>query len=168
MKTTENQFGKTIVAFHIGRGGIFNNSGFRTFIGEKTIDMFISDLFVGYENQHSILQMVKNNSILSKFYDKISDAIIEENTDLLESFGIQMNDLGERCYFDFNGNIMITESDVNIGIGCLDHDGQYDTTYSKYVDECSDSELELIIKYDYHFEDSYIYAAEKLGIVNEN
>ena len=45
---TEN---KTIVAFHIGRGGIFYNPGYISFIGEKTISDFVDNLFLSEEEE---------------------------------------------------------------------------------------------------------------------
>lgn len=43
--------GKTIVAFHIGRGGNFYNPGHLSFIGEKKISEFTDDLFLNDDNQ---------------------------------------------------------------------------------------------------------------------
>ena len=96
---TEN---KTIVAFHIGRGGIFYNPGYISFIGEKTISDFVDNLFLSEEEE-------------------------------------------EKEFLDGNGNsVGLTLADVESGIGTINIDGGYDTTYTCYLTDCSDSELEII------------------------
>ena len=99
MKNLEN---KTIVAFHIGRGGRFNNAGHTSFIGEKSISNFVDSLFLK-----------------------------EDKTE----------------YTDGNGNkIGLTVEECNSGIGIINIDGDYDTTYTCYLQDCSDEELEIIAK----------------------
>lgn len=44
-----NKVANTVVAFKIGRGGRFNNSGFKTFEGFNEINEFIGDLFTNEE-----------------------------------------------------------------------------------------------------------------------
>lgn len=44
--TTSNNTSKIIVAFHIGRGGRFNNQGFVRYLGEKPISHYTNDLFI--------------------------------------------------------------------------------------------------------------------------
>jgi hypothetical protein len=99
MKNLEN---KTIVAFHIGRGGRFNNAGHTSFVGEKSISNFVDSLFLN-----------------------------EDETE----------------YTDGNGNkIGLTVKECNSGIGIINIDGGYDTTYTCYLQDCSDEELEIIAK----------------------
>jgi|SRR3972149_1890938 len=46
---------KTIVAFHIGRGGRFNNQGHLSYIGEKKIGDFTNDLFTRFSNSKEVV-----------------------------------------------------------------------------------------------------------------
>lgn len=87
-----------IVAFHIGRGGRFNNSGHLSYIGENTINSFTNDLFL-------------NES--------------------------------QTMYTDTNGNELLSVE--NNGIGCIDIDGQYNTTYTTTVGQMTDEEVSAII-----------------------
>jgi hypothetical protein len=95
----KNSNEKKIVAFHIGRGGRFKNSGYLTFIGENEIGNYIDELF-------------------------INDNLV---------------------YVDGSGNsVGLTDNDVKNGIGTIDIDGAYDTTYTKLLSECDDREIEAI------------------------
>ena len=87
-----------IVAFHIGRGGRFYNSGHLSYIGENTINSFTNDLFL-------------NES--------------------------------QTMYTDTNGNELLSVE--NNGIGCIDIDGQYNTTYTTTVGQMTDEEVSAII-----------------------
>ena len=93
----ENQ--DLIVAFHIGRGGRFYNSGHLSYIGENTINYFTNDLFLSED---------------------------------------------ESEYLDLNGEKvgLLVEND---GIGRIDIDGQYDTTYTTTVGQMTDEEVSAII-----------------------
>ena len=88
-----------IVAFHIGRGGRFYNSGHLSYIGENTINYFTNDLFLSED---------------------------------------------ESEYLDLNGEKvgLLVEND---GIGRIDIDGQYDTTYTTTVGQMTDEEVSAII-----------------------
>ena len=87
-----------IVAFHIGRGGRFYNSGHLSYIGENTINSFTNDLFL-------------NES--------------------------------QTMYTDTNGNELLSVE--NNGIGCIDIDGEYDTTYTCKVSDLNEKEIEVIV-----------------------
>ena len=87
-----------IVAFHIGRGGRFYNSGHLSYIGENTINSFTNDLFL-------------NES--------------------------------QTMYTDTNGNELLPVE--NNGIGCIDIDGEYNTTYTTTVGQMTDEEVSAII-----------------------
>ena len=87
-----------IVAFHIGRGGRFYNSGHLSYIGENTINSFTNDLFL-------------NES--------------------------------QTMYTDTNGNELLPVE--NNGIGCIDIDGEYDTTYTCKVSDLNDNEIQAIV-----------------------
>lgn len=50
---------------------------------------------------------------------------------------------GKKVITDENGNI-VSDDDPNGDVGVLDFDGDYDTTYCKYLEDCSDIEIEII------------------------
>lgn len=133
-----------IVAFHIGRGGRRNNAGHKTFIGEKKIGTFTDHLFLNPENLADF----------SKRYgfDIMVDLIQARDFDTLEEkFGITEEMIGEQIYTDCNGNqVGLTLAEEETGIGCIDEDGQYDTTYSCYLSDCSEEEIELISSSDFY------------------
>lgn len=79
----------TIVAFHIGRGGRFNNDGHITFLGQHTIDEFVHDLFISDDE------------------------------------GFYKTESGH--------NTGLTKEAAESGIGRIDIDGGYDTTYTMRV-----------------------------------
>lgn len=54
MSTTNTFANSTIVAFHIGRGGRFNNPGHLSFCGENKIGHYINGLFLSRENAHKV------------------------------------------------------------------------------------------------------------------
>lgn len=60
MKATE-----TIVAFHIGRGGRFNNAGHLSFIGEHNINEYVGNLFISEDNDGVYLDFSGNEVGLS-------------------------------------------------------------------------------------------------------
>lgn len=45
---------------------------------------------------------------------------------------------------DLNGNIIVDAEDLNNEVGRLTFDGQYDSDYSCYLDECSENEFKII------------------------
>ena len=46
------------------------------------------------------------------------------------------------------GNI-ISDDDPSGDIGVLDFDGDYDTTYCKYLEDCNDKEMEVLKRESY-------------------
>lgn len=90
-----------IVAFHIGRGGRFNNPGFITFLGFKTID-----------------QLHLDNDI----FDNPEEGIIT----------------------DANGNELCTIEDYNTGVCRIEFDTDYDTYYTKRLEDIRMDEAQLI------------------------
>lgn len=138
--------GNTIVAFHVGRGGQFYNPGHLTFIGFHEIGEFTERLFLTYEN----LQNFKNRFGFEYTGDTdqkcILDLVANKDFDELEeAFGITEEMLGEEIYTDGGGNFVgLTQKDVESGIGCIKIDGQYDTTSTCYLKDCSDSEINAI------------------------
>lgn len=140
---------RKIVAFHIGRGGRFNNAGFLRFLGEKRIGDFTEDLYPGYENERDF----KDRLGWDQSFDGIPcilDCFTNRDLETLEkSYGITEEQLGEYGYWKGNGNHSgLYEKQVESGIGTINIDHDYDTTYTTYLDECSDRELEAIIYSD--------------------
>jgi hypothetical protein len=142
MKTLEN----TIVAFHIGRGGRFNNSGFKTFIGEEEIGKFTNDLSSSYENAGKFKNRFGFDATYRSGQKCIVDLITEELfEELEEAFGIKLEELGELQYSDNAGNpVGLTQKEIDSGVGRIDIDGGYNTTYTCYLKDCSEEEIELI------------------------
>lgn len=137
MKTLEN----TIVAFHIGRGGRFHNSGFLTFLGEQEIGEFTDDLFIDYDLSSLDCPLI-NAENKDLFYELLYEDEFEE---LNKMFGITKADLGEKIYFDSGGNgTELTESEFDSGIGKINIDGEYNTTYTCYLKDCSEMEIKAI------------------------
>lgn len=88
---------ETIIAFHIGRGGKYNNQGFLTCEGEHKIGDFTDGLFSPT--------------------DEDGDEIDGEYTD------------------DCGNGVGLTTEDVRSGIGTINIDGEYDTTYTTTMGE---------------------------------
>ena len=146
MKTLDN----TIVAFHVGRGGSFNNQGHLSFLGENEIGDFINDLYPDYENinvfkkRYGFADTADNQRCI---LDLITDGEFEQ---LEEKFGITEEMLGDVVYFDSGGNpVGLSQDDVDSGIGKIDIDGAYNTTYTKSLEDCDEYEIEAIRESNY-------------------
>jgi len=111
MKTKEATRHGVIVAFHIGRGGRFYNSGFKTFLGELD--------FQDLQNRYSDVLYTKNRDDFGRFQKPVL------------------------C--DSSGKI-VSHDDTSGLIGQLDFDGDYDTAYCRYIEDCTDEELAIISK----------------------
>lgn len=137
---------KIIVAFHIGRGGRFYNPGFKSFIGEKSINDFTDDLFINYEYQYDLFKKIKGYSNLEEKYYECCDS------DDFSFFENRLNfEMGEKVYTDCNGCFVgLTVKEAEEGVGCITIDYDYDTTYAKYLEDCTEEELDLIRNYDYY------------------
>jgi hypothetical protein len=141
MKNSE----KTIVAFHIGRGGRFNNQGFLTFIGEEKISKFTGDLFCRFENEHKFSGRYGFDNTYSDqkcILDLITDGEFDE---LEEKFGISKEMLGEETYYHQNScSTGLTANEYETGIGRIEIDHDYDTTYTTYLENCNENEIQAI------------------------
>ena len=142
--TNKSETSKVIVAFHIGRGGRYNNSGFKSFVGEKNINEFVYDLFINYENIHKVAEKIKANSILDRNHDLIFDLINDEKFTELEIFGIKKEDLGKQIYTTCGGDGVGLDVE-NDGTGCMREDGEYNTTYACRLEDLDEAEIELIV-----------------------
>lgn len=161
METNNN---KTIVAFHIGICGRSQNAGHRTFIGRKKIGDFTEDLFLQHEN----IDKFKDRFGFDRTGDSSQMCILDliSNKDycnLEEKFGITEEMLGEMVYYASRVGMMysasagkivyyvsgryivgLTEREAETGLGRIDIDGEYNTTYTCYLDECDRDEVALI------------------------
>lgn len=143
MKKYSNTTEETLVAFHIGRGGIFNNGGHRTYIGQdQPIDHYIDHVntFVNYENYYDLRKKFGARENLISLLEKAAHDQDVEAQNRLIKWGF---DLGEEIYTDANGNDLGLKVNNN-GVGRLEVDGEYNTTYVQKLEECSDEELLLI------------------------
>lgn len=114
IKTFLNE-NNTIVAFHIGRGGTFNNAGYLSYEGEGSIDKYTADLF--------------------------------------------LTEKEPKQYMDSNGNeVGLTEKEKETGIGKINIDGRYDITYTIWLSDCTDEEINKILNTENGF----------LGLISED
>jgi len=135
-----------IVAFHIGRGGQFNNAGFKSFIGERKIGEFTNGLITQFENESSLVNNLRtegnNDLLIEDFFNMCTNHDFEQ---IKETFRIFKEDLGELIYIDAGGNsTYLTQKQVDCGVGTIDLDGHYDTTYTQLLSDCDGQELGLI------------------------
>lgn len=108
---------KNLVCFHIGRGGRFNDQGHKT-----------------YRNDIESFQ-----ELLNYYADDLFEYTEDEDGNPLPD---------EECRIeDANGNVLVQGcEDIGSETGRLDFDGDYDTTYVKAIEKCTDSELYAIIE----------------------
>ena len=142
MNTLQNEsIGNTIVAFHIGRGGHFNNQGHLSYCGENTIGHYTNDLFIGWKNEQDIVQKIGDRENLIKKYENCRDA---EDFTFFEKLGF---DFGEKIYITASGNHvgLSVEEEEETGIGRINIDNDYDTTYTCLLSECDRGELNAIL-----------------------
>lgn len=155
----------TIVAFHIGRGGRFHNAGHRSFIGFNDITAYTDDLFINYENESEIHRKIDGReNIMTAFerllYNRHDQEIklnFEAKTGLI---------LGELTYTSNGENLTgLTLAGAETGIGKINIDNDYDTTYTCKLSNCDADELKLIYKSTYYMNsDVRDYVTELLGI----
>jgi len=161
MTTTNNTFAETtIVAFHIGRGGHFHNAGYLSFLGEERISKYTGDLFLTREKAYEVGKKIDGRPNLQKALE----LALEGDDDKVAFFSKIGLDLGELCYADCGGNkVGLTYEEELTGVGRINIDGKYDTTYTRYLSDCNKEELELIANYSGYVDENIIeYALEKL------
>ena len=141
---------KTILFFHIGRGGRFHNPGHVSFYGTKNIgevlamnDRGKNHTYLTKKNQVEIYTLLKKRNLenLMELFEKCSD-----NDDFSRFEYLTGLELGESVYTDLNGTLIITAAEVETGVGTLNWDEDYDTDICMLLSECSQSDLELILK----------------------
>ncbi len=100
---------KTIVTFHIGRGGRFHNPGFKTYEGELNLQ-----------------------DIIRRHSDNLYDVNRKD---------------GKFCkpyLADCSGHNVCDTPKAEVGT--LEFDGEYNTYICRYIEDCTEDELELIAK----------------------
>jgi hypothetical protein len=144
MKTYSKNTEETLVTFHIGRGGRFNNPGFKSYCDQdRTIDSYTSDLFAMYENQHLIYTKIKRKENLERLFHQATEDVGNPNDAFYEFERRTGLKFGKAYYCNGGGNS--TGLPVNNdGTGCIDEDGQYDTTIVQKLEDCNEDELLLI------------------------
>lgn len=139
---------KTILFFHTGRGGRYYNAGHKTFKGVKTIgevlalnDNSKNHIFLAKENEHAIAKMLsdRNFTNLMQLFENCRDK--EDFSEFENKTGLP---LGENVYVDCNGNEIITEAEVESGVGVLNWDGAYNTDMCLYLSDCNEDDLKII------------------------
>lgn len=136
----------TIVAFHLGRGGRFHNAGHLSFIGYNYISKYVNNLYLSHENISLFKNMpgydTPNTDGIKCILDLITD---EEYSTLEQAYGITEDTLGVLHYYTECGNpVGLTKDEAESGIGRIDIDGGYDTTYTCYLHDCTEAEAHLI------------------------
>lgn len=130
---------KIILAFKIARGGRFNNPGYIHFLGEREegISYYTDDLFIRFEHEDEYLKSIGGRPNLLTKFEKCSYE--EDFSWFEEKFGWNF---GERVYFDEGGNpVGLTAEECGSGIGAINIDNDYDTTYNKYSDDLTEEEV---------------------------
>jgi hypothetical protein len=142
MTATEN---KTVVHFHIGRGGRYNNAGHRTFEGIATFQEVISEksdsLFYSRENYSSILKDLESRNLtnLVGLLESCSDR--DDFSDFEAKTGLSV---GEPVHTDCNGTIIVEAEDFDSLVGSLNWDYEYDTDVCQYLEDCDENDLLMI------------------------
>lgn len=138
----------TIAAFHIGRGGPFHNAGHRSFIGFNPISHYTADLFLNHENIHDFKDRFGFDTTHSSDVKCILDLASDEDYDTLEElYGITEEMLGTLQYYDGGGNpVELTKEEADSGIGRINIDHAYNTTYTCYLHDCDEQESKMILE----------------------
>ena len=148
MNTYSKTTDETLVAFHVGRGGMFFNPGHTKFIGQDiSIDNFTSDLFPRFKNEGDFADHENLDTKNANGADCLLDCFTNQDYATLENeYGISKEQLGEYIYTDLNGS-PVGLAVENDGTGIIDIDRSYNTTYVTRLSEISEEEASLIIEY---------------------
>lgn len=164
MKQYSDTIEKTFVAFHIGRGGHFHNAGHLSFVDQdRPISDFVGDLFSAYENQYAIFKKIKGRENLEEKYEQASDG----DEDGLNFFAKKGLPFGELEYTDGSCPVGLTLEQANSGIGRINIDHEYDTTYVSHLEDCDENELRLIHDDAFVSDSVREYCREALDINNK-
>ena len=151
----------TIVAFHIGRGGNYNDAGYLTFLGVNPISYYTNDLFVGYINAYRVFKLLGDRENLKeKYYEAIGGDKAAQH--LFDRLGLS---LGKEIYLDSAGSpVGLSLAQESTGVGVINIDNEYDTTYCKYLINIDVNEAHAIINSSLNCDAEIIdYAKQILG-----
>ena len=112
--TVNNESKNVVVAFHIGRGGRFNNAGHKTFMPfvSKIQDCFGENTLINNE-------------------DEDGNALPDEQWQLI----------------DGGSNVILEGREaIESETGILEWDGIYNTDIVRYIEDCTDEEMEILYK----------------------
>lgn len=151
---TEN---KTIVYFHIGRGGRYYNAGYKSFCGEKKIEEILNhqsvSTFINPENIYDVRRKLERRNLTNILNLLENCANEDEYKQFEEKTGLY---LGEMYYTDCSGNTLISVKDAETGIGSINWDGDYDTDICCYLRDCDREDLLIIYKSNDYDKESLI------------
>lgn len=164
LKFAEETIADTIVAFHIGRGGRYYNSGHLTYLGEHRIGHYVDDLFLTPENAYYVGQKIAGRPNLEA---KLQEALegSKEAVSFFERIGF---DLGDNAYTCGGEHFVgLSEEECNSGVGRINIDNEYNTTYCKHLSDCNETELQLVydeVKKHLYNDGLFEYLREQLNI----
>lgn len=142
-----------LVEFSIGRGGRFNNGGHVSFLGyEGNGKSYVeNNNFLKFENESEII--LEHEDEVENIADLITD-LDNQKGDSYDEFCKQYGDLGNVIVADCDGNEI--GDYVEDGLPFFyNEDNEYNSTYGKYLKDCTEDELELIARSD-SYKDSRI------------
>lgn len=129
-----------IVCFHIGRGGRFHNAGHLSYISgyNSNINHYTDDLFIHFEGEFEISKAIGNRENLRVKFEQCCET---GDFYFFEKLGFK---IGQQYHFNCGGSNtgLLVDND---GTGSIDIDRDYNTTYCKYLEDCDQPELKLII-----------------------
>lgn len=134
--TVNNENKDVVVAFHVGRGGHFNNQGHKSFLPSvsKLQDCFGENSFINDE--------------------------YEDGTKLPDE---------QWQLIDGGSNVILEGREaIESQTGVLDWDGEYNTDIVRYIEDCTDAEMEILYKAyidgDLTDDDAINYVCEWKGV----
>ena len=135
----DTTLGNTIICYHLGRGGRFYNSGHKTVIDvHGDINNYTEHLFTSFENYFEISKKLKTYKNLT---EKLINCLENEDFSFFENkFGFNF---GKKIYVTCDGNSVGLDVD-NMGIGCINIDYDYDTTYCCKLKDIDENEYEIL------------------------
>lgn len=161
---------KKVVVFHIGRGGRFHNSGYKTCEGlfdSFDPEYFGIDTYSTFRNLDEVLESA--NISRDELYDfgfdytlnaynwdddskqlfndlKLKHYEFDEDDNIIEDESITAEDLGEPILTGSSGNELCTIEELNSDSGSMDINGDYNTYYWCPISELNEREFEIMIR----------------------
>ena len=139
------------------RAGGGGNGNKREYVGEKQISEFVSDLFVYANNHENVMGSILDfdgvewrDKVENAYYDYCNHQDPDDKAFVEEAIALE---IGQLVYFtDTRHYTGLSLEEANSGIGRIDIDGDYDTTYTCRLKDCDLNELKIIkAGHDYQF-----------------